>query len=81
MTTTNDLKKETRIQLKNGWYATLKDNAKGNTRLAEVEGLYTETGSVYSHDIARALINGQWVEIKHTPAQMKLEKQVNAFFG
>ena len=81
MTTTNDLKSGTRIQLKNGWYATLKDNARGNIRIAEVEGFYTETGSVYSHDIVRALINGQWVEIEHTPAQVKLEQQVNSLFG
>ena len=51
---TNDLKKGTRVLLANGWYATLADNAKGNTRMATVEGFVTETGSVYAHDIVQA---------------------------
>jgi hypothetical protein len=49
---TNELKKGDRVQLRNGWYATIADNMKGNTRLATVEGFVTETGSVYAWDIA-----------------------------
>ena len=48
---TNDLKKGTRVRLANGWYATLVDNARGNARMANVEGYVTEIGSVYAHDI------------------------------
>ena len=51
MVFTNDLKKGTRIRLRNGWEAVLCDNLKGNTRMATVEGNVTETGSVYAHDI------------------------------
>jgi len=80
MVKTNDLKKGVRIQLDNGWFATIADNAKGNTRIATVEGYETETGSVYSHDIVRALVDGSWVSVAHTPAQVKLRQQVNAFF-
>lgn len=78
---TNDLKKGARILLANGWYATIADNAKGNTRMATVEGYETETGSVYSHDI-KYLINpdGTRVAIEHTPAQNKLRSQVLSFF-
>lgn len=78
MAKTNDLKKGTRIRLRNGWYATLWDNMKGNTRVANVEGFYTEAGSVYSHDIAAAEVNGQWVMVEHTPAQLKLKARVQA---
>lgn len=80
MTTTNDLKKGTEVRLSNGWYATLMDNKKGNIRLAKVEGLYTEIGSVYAHDIYSALVNGQWVVVEHTPAQKKLQRAVDELF-
>lgn len=73
---TNDLKKGTRVQLACGWYATLVDNAKGNTRMADVEGWFREIGSVYAHDIVGALVDGKWVDVEHTPAQTKLRKQV-----
>ena len=76
-----------RVQLRNGWYATIADNAKGNTRMATVEGVHTETGSVYSHDIVRAQILKpdykpgdvtEWVGIEYTPAQMQLWKRVGS---
>lgn len=76
---TNDLKKGARIQLNNGWYATIADNMKGNTRMATVEGIYTETGSVYAHDIKKAHIDGVWLDIEHTPAQLKLKNMVASF--
>lgn len=78
---TNDLKKGARIQLANGWFGTIKDNKRGNIRLAEVEGLYTEIGSVYSHDIVRAEVDGAWVEVEHTPAQVKCRKLNEELFG
>lgn len=73
---TNDIKKGTRIQLRCGWYATVVDNKRGNTRMAKVEGFVTEVGSVYSHDIMRALIDDRWVTVEHTPAQDKLRERV-----
>lgn len=80
---TNDLKKGDRVQLRNGWYATVADNMKGNTRMATVEGFVTETGSVYAHDIVQALVapygaevEETWMRIEHTPAQIKLRKTV-----
>lgn len=94
---TNDLKKGIRVQLRNGWYATVADNAKGNIRMCDVEGICREIGSVYAHDIMRALLpakfedalysrvlNGTvasdaWVEVEHTPAQIKLRKTVASF--
>ena len=81
MMVTNDLKKGVRIQLRNGWYATIMDNMKGNTRLADVEGYCREIGSVYSFDIMKALVDGVWVLIDHTPKQKKCKKMVDATFG
>lgn len=78
---TNDIKKGMRIQLACGWYATMKDNMKGNIRMAEVEGIYTEIGSVYAHDIVRVRVDGVWQPVEHTEAQLKTKKTVDAFFG
>ena len=82
---TNDIKKGTRIRLRNGWYGTMMDNMRGNTRVVDVEGYERETGSVYSHDILQALIPiegsalmGDVVNLEHTPAQLRLRKQMEA---
>lgn len=77
--TTNDLKKGTRILLRNGWYATLEDNKKGNVRMATVEGIETEMGSVYAFDIKSALVNGAWVAVEMTEKQKKSDAVVRAF--
>ena len=77
---TNDLKKGARVKLRNGWMATVMDNGRGNTRMCEVEGLYTETGSVYAHDIVTFYPPiGTVVKIVHTEKQLKLCEQVEAF--
>lgn len=73
---TNEIKKGTRIKLRNGWFGTMVDNARGNIRMVDVEGLYREIGSVYSHDIVSAKINEQWVTVEHTPAQVKMRATV-----
>lgn len=79
---TNTLRKGDRVQLRNGWFGTIADNARGNIRMATVEGIYTETGSVYSHDIIRAQPKGgAWEDVQHTPAQLKLRETVEGVFG
>lgn len=78
---TNDLKKGTRVKLANGWQAIIEDNKKGNIRFAKVFGLYTELGSVYSHDILEAEVDGTWVTVEHTPAQEKCKKLNTSLFG
>ena len=54
---TNDLKKGMRIRLRNGWEADVWDNMRGNTRVCNVYGDYTEAGSVYSHDIMYVFVD------------------------
>ncbi len=80
---TNDIKKGTRFRLANGWYATMMDNTRGNLRMAEVEGVYTEIGSVYAHDIISAQFGeeGCWDDVEHTPAQIKLRATVEEFYN
>lgn len=81
MLKTNDLKKGDRVQLRNGWYATVQDNLKGNTRCLLVEGFSTEMGSVYAHDIVLKINESGINEpIEHTPAQTKLRETVKTFF-
>lgn len=79
---TNELKKGDRILLANGWTGTIRDNVKGNIRMAEIEGIYTETGSIYAHDIVSACKAGTqcgWCAVEHTPAQIKLRAVCAAF--
>ena len=77
---TNELKKGDRVMLKNGWKADICDNMKGNTRLANVYGLYTEMGSVYSHDIDYKMNNdGSTTQMEYTPAQLKLKETVASY--
>lgn len=80
---TNELKKGRKIRLRNGWEAELADNMRGNTRMAKVYGHFTETGSVYSHDIMhyRSDADTGWLPVEHTPTQLKLKKEADTFFG
>lgn len=55
----NDLRKGDRVVLHNGWNATIKDNKKGNIRVATVEGFATETGSIYIWDIKGRVLVGE----------------------
>ena len=76
---TNEIKKGMRVKLRNGWYGTMMDNMRGNTRMVEVEGYETEIGSVYSHDIAMVKVDGIWMMVHLTPAQLKLRTSVEAW--
>jgi hypothetical protein len=80
---TNTLKKGVKVQMKNGLSGTLADNLKGNIRMVAVRGsevgLFDETGSVYAHDIVSALVDGVWVGIEYTPAQLKCKSMVRGF--
>ena len=59
--TMKDVRKGTRVVLRNGWEAEVLDNLTNRqTRMCKVFGTYTEMGSVYSSDIVQALVGGQW---------------------
>jgi hypothetical protein len=76
---TNELKKGDKVRLNNGWDAKIEDNQRGNTRLATVYGLFTEMGSVYSHDIVfKYNADGSTTKIEYTPAQEKLRQNCKA---
>ena len=77
---TNDLKKGTRVKLRNGWFGTMFDSDRGNIRMVTVEGFEIETGSVYAHDIMEYQdTQGQWFAVEHTESQRRLKKRVEAF--
>ena len=75
---TNDLRKGHRVRLRNGWFATVMDNARGNIRMCDVEGFEREIGSVYSHDIVLVFDGDRTVPVQHTPKQLNLRRQVGA---
>lgn len=78
---TNEIKKGDRILQVNGWFGTMYDNKNGNIRMAEVEGLYTEIGSIYAYDIIAAQKDDVWRPIEHTAKQKKAHETNNALFG
>ena len=77
----NDIKKGMRLKLKNGWYATMQDNTRGNIRLAEVEGYFTETGSIYVWDIEAVKVKNKWISIELTDKQVKAQKSIEDLGG
>ena len=83
---TNDIKKGMVVELNNGWFGIMADNMKGNTRMVDVDGMYREIGSVYSHDIINAwavnwdlgsdivkLDLGVGIEVEHNKKQLELK--------
>ena len=82
---TNDIKKGAKIksvQLGVPVTGIMLDNKKGNTRLVDVKGsevgLFDEMGSIYSHDIILAEIDGVWKSVEHTEKQLNLKRQLNS---
>lgn len=78
MVRANDLKKGSRVLLRNGWEADLIDNGRGNTRTAKVYGDYTEIGSVYTKDILEAKVGVSWRKVALSDAQRKAAKKIRA---
>ena len=68
----NDIKSGRRGMLDNGWAFTMKDNMKGVVRMAEVEGFFTEIGSIYMHDVAYIINDaGEPEEVEFTAGQQR----------
>lgn len=82
-----EVKKDSRVQLKNGWFATILDNkVNAHTRMAEVEGYATERGSVYSTDIRylrteydRDNDHEKWEAVVPTPGHIKAGEMRKVF--
>ena len=91
---TNDIKKGMVVELNNGWFGIMADNMKGNTRMVDVDGMYREMGSVYSHDIIRAWKTNlklgseidttynqsvYGIEVEHNKKQLELKSLVASY--
>lgn len=78
---TKEIKKGDRFQLRNGWFGTMKDNGRGVTRMAEIEGIFTETGSIYSFDIEKVFKGGQIFIVELTDKEKQIQKMNQEIFG
>ena len=67
----NDMKKGTQIVMLSGELGTIMDNRKGMIRVAEVEGVFTEMGSIYIDDIDLVLTDDGWEKIEFNQSQQK----------
>jgi hypothetical protein len=85
---TNDIKKGMVVELNNGWFGIMADNMRGNTRMVDVDGMYREIGSVYSHDIVKVFptnvnlgsdidiykgFNSSGIKVEHNKKQLDLK--------
>jgi hypothetical protein len=78
---TKEIKKGDRIQMRNGWYGTILDNKSSTIRMAEIEGTFTEMGSVYSFDIAYVLKHGQKVPVEYSAKELQVKTMNERIFG
>lgn len=77
---THELKKGTKIKMRNGLEAIIVKKCVGNTLVAEVFGDFTETGNIYAHDIMAAMVEGQWVDVELTKEQIQFYEQFKNFY-
>ncbi len=72
--TVKDVRKGTRVVLRNGWEAEVLDNLTNRaTRMCKVYGTYTEMGSVYTSDIVSAQMpDGVWHVVVHSTKTLEL---------
>jgi hypothetical protein len=76
----NDIKKGDLIFEANGWYGEMMDNKKGNTRMVNIHGFYTEAGSIYVWKIREVCKNGKIYNVELTDRQKK-DKQMVEMIG
>jgi hypothetical protein len=75
-----EVKKGTRVMLKQGWEAEVLDNLTNRqTRMCKVYGDYEEMGSVYSSDIHWALVGDKWESVAHSDKTLELAKARNSW--
>jgi len=73
--TMKDVRKGTKVQLRNGNIALVMDNLTNRaTRMCQVYGTYTDMGSVYTSDIYKAFIGENWEFVTHTPQVLATAK-------
>ena len=69
--TSNEMKKGDLIAQVNDWYGEILDNKKGNIRVANIHGYFTEAGSIYVWDITHIVKDGKLYSLKLTDKQVK----------
>ena len=77
---TNQLKKGARVRMRNGCEAIVVKECDGNTLIAKVFGAFTETGSIYAHNIVATDVDGKWVEVEITEEQARFYREVKPLF-
>jgi len=77
----DQLRKGARVRMRNGLEAIVVKECDGNILIAKVFGDFTETGSVYAHDILATMVNGKWIEVGMTEDQARFCEEVRPFLG
>ena len=74
---TNDIKKGDVLVQHNAWYGEMVDNMRGNTRVVNVHGYFTEMGSIYVWDIWQVVKDGMLYDIELTDKQKKDKEMIS----
>lgn len=65
----------------NGWVGEMVDNMRGNTRVANIHGFFTEAGSIYVWHISQVVKDGVLRNIKLTPKQKKDKDDIEGVYA
>jgi hypothetical protein len=71
---TKDIKKGSRVQLRNGYTADTLGSARGHTTMCKVYGIVTEMGSVYTTDIEFVKVDGVFQNVEYSEGQLKAQR-------
>jgi len=74
----NDIKEGDVFVQTNGWVGEMVDNMKGNTRVANIHGFFTEAFCIYVWDISQVAKDGVLRDIKLTPKQWKDKERISS---
>ena len=77
----NDIKDGDVFVQSNGWIGEMVDNMRGNTRVANIHGFFTEAGSIYVWDIVQVAKEGVLRRVQLTPKQVKDKERVESVMG
>lgn len=76
----NDVKKGMRVRLRSGLEAVMYDSAVSDVRMATVEGIVDELGSIYAYEIEAVQTDSGWERVTPTQSQRDINERLMGFW-
>ena len=80
----NDVKKDMPLLFNDGSEGIMADNTRGVSRMMRAPNMFNQEltlGGKYIFDIYKVQIDGEWVEIEFSPAQLKKKALIQTVMG